>query len=548
MADIIGTEGVDELASTTDGQRMLGLGGDDRIAVGHAAVWAEGGDGDDDLDLNLSRTFGYPGGYTAYPTGNLAGGDGDDDLSIVVEGIWSGTILAHFDASGDSGNDHLFFSGRTDARNGGLFATSSGGDGNDVIEMSATGESTLLDDMGDSAHANLFAYGDAGDDMILVSAATTGVWYTISNFELKGGSGNDVIATDAITWGAQETTARAIIEAGSGNDMVTVAADVTLNGFFRENFGRSIAEINGYDGNDVIAVTADVRAVRGLAEASVSLWGGRGDDRIEVVQTASARSAARDAAHPDVAAQAGGAAIGGLGNDTINLSATVSAVGAVSYAPIGVARIWQHLEGNDGDDTLSATARIEPGATPAGAVSDARNILVGGAGNDVMTGAATTLVGDGGAATGYNWIDGQGGNDTLVGTIEGVGRSTLVGGDGTDSLRVYGGSGNRLDGGKGDDTLRGGGGNDTLTGAAGGDTFVIDLSGPVGADRVTDYASAFDRLRFLGVADPDAAASFEDRGAGGDVVASFAGGLGTLTFTGIGTGAIDSFDDFATLI
>lgn len=86
-----------------------------------------------------------------------------------------------------------------------------------------------------------------------------------------------------------------------------------------------------------------------------------------------------------------------------------------------------YAAGFGGDDTITG---IERGM----------NMLYGGAGNDVVTGAS-----------GRDHLFGQGGNDTLNGV---AGNDVLMGGDG-------------------DDELRGGAGNDVMTGGRGADLFVL---------------------------------------------------------------------------
>lgn len=402
-----------------------------------------------------------------------------------------------------AGADHLFFDGFADGYNTFIQIGFDCGPGDDIVEMTAVSDSASLVDYGSGQTNRLSGAGGAGDDIILPTSTARLVTGALCVAQLYGQSGNDIIAVDTTASGLSKATAATTIEAGSGNDTVTVAAAVLLDGASASDSGWALSRINGYDGNDVIDVSIDVQSFRGFADSHFNLWGGRGDDRSVVVQTARANLADGHADSSGPAVQAGGAAIGGVGNDSIDVNATVSAAGST-----GTARIWQHVEGNDGNDTLTATAWIEPGPTAAGIVNEARNILVGGTGDDAMTGVAGTRIAAGaGVATGYNWIDGGIGNDVLVGRIEGAGRSTLVGGDGADQLRVFGGVGNRLDGGKGGDVIRGGSGDDILTGAAGADTFVFDLAVSVGSDRITDFANA-DSVQIIGTDDPDALASF----------------------------------------
>lgn len=157
---------------------------------------------------------------------------------------------------------------------------------------------------------------------------------------------------------------------------------------------------------------------------------------------------------------------GGDGNDTIRLSGlTIPVV----------------VDGGNGDDIIDAS-----GVTGVGV------ILLGGAGNDVLTGGACDDILDGGI--GNDRLYGGPGNDILFGgdgddRLGGdAGDDILIGGDGRDSLD--GGAGNdRLYGGAGDDTLLGGDGDDQLFGEAGNDI----LNGGAGND-ILDGGAGNDRL------------------------------------------------------
>ena len=72
--------------------------------------------------------------------------------------------------------------------------------------------------------------------------------------------------------------------------------------------------------------------------------------------------------------------------------------------------------------------------------------------------------------TGHNYIDGAGGDDTLIGD---EGHDIILGGDGNDTLQGHGGH-DILDGGAGNDVLHGGSGLDRLTGYDGNDQIYGD--------------------------------------------------------------------------
>jgi len=132
---------------------------------------------------------------------------------------------------------------------------------------------------------------------------------------------------------------------------------------------------------------------------------------------------------------------------------------------------------NETDGTLT----VQGGSTAdTGAAS--RNVeIVGGAGNDTLSGTrgADTLVGGDGndslsGDAGDDTLDGGNGGDVLRG---GTGDDTLIGGAGNDILE--GGEGaDTLLGGEGADTLRAGAGDDLLTGGEGSDV----LDGGEGVD------------------------------------------------------------------
>ncbi|HJU99037.1 MAG TPA: Ig-like domain-containing protein [Burkholderiaceae bacterium] len=130
-----------------------------------------------------------------------------------------------------------------------------------------------------------------------------------------------------------------------------------------------------------------------------------------------------------------------------------------------------------------------------GSTADKGVNLVGGNGNDVLSGNTTNNAEDvlqGG--NGNDTLSGYGGTDALYG---GNGDDRLAGGAGIDYL--YGDLGNdTLDGGTEGDYLFGGKGNDTLTGGGGADKFVFEPQ--FGNDRITDFHLAEgDKLYFADI-------------------------------------------------
>jgi len=124
------------------------------------------------------------------------------------------------------------------------------------------------------------------------------------------------------------------------------------------------------------------------------------------------------------------------------------------------------VDGKGGADVINASAV----GTDIAAVT-----LIGGAGNDILTGTPFSDVLDGGAND--DTLTGNAGNDLLD---AGEGDNFLYGGLGNDRL-IAGAGIDRLEGGDGIDYLSAGGGNDTLLGGIGDDT----LDGGLGDDTYT---------------------------------------------------------------
>ena len=176
-----------------------------------------------------------------------------------------------------------------------------------------------------------------------------------------------------------------------------------------------------------------------------------------------------------------------IGVDPTTGEQIVRVADVITRVPAGLNLI---VRAGGGNDTITVSPRCQ-----------LRFTLIGGAGNDVITGGggADTILGiwggdtlSGGAGAdrisggeGRDYLDGQAGDDLLVG---GEDDDTLYGLDGNDLLD--GGQGiDYLDGGRGNDRLAGGAQGDVLVGGHGDDLILggadndVSYAGP-GADRV----------------------------------------------------------------
>ena len=154
---------------------------------------------------------------------------------------------------------------------------------------------------------------------------------------------------------------------------------------------------------------------------------------------------------------------GGFGQSELITEFTLPAAGDYSLRVTGT-------EDRPQAYSLSVTIPTAVVVPPSQAGDLLPDTLIGGAGNDTLSGADSDdlLVGN----AGDDLMGGGGGNDTLLG---GAGRDTLDGGNGNDIVDGQGGA-DSLSGGAGDDTIIWDGqsdGNDTINSDTGGDTLRV---------------------------------------------------------------------------
>ena len=246
---------------------------------------------------------------------------------------------------------------------------------------------------------------------------------------VDGNALDNIIDTSPMMQSDYPVLQRVTIEGRDGNDDLTgTFSDDSLVG------GSGGDYLTGNAGSDtLLASTGDD-----------SLSGGTGDDYLD--------------ASPDV----DGLVSGGLGNDTL-----LGVLGGDSFSDDG------------GSDWLIEPDLDIPSLTLSNASIGDFEIV------RITAGDSPNLIDGSGYTAGTLYVEGLGGNDTLIG---GAGGSTLLGGDDNDSL-VGGAAEDTLNGGLGYDTLIGSGGNDWLYG--GGDDDII--TGGQGADYA-DGGSGVDRL------------------------------------------------------
>lgn len=302
-------------------------------------------------------------------------------------------------------------------------------------------------------------YGNDGDDTLVGAGGDDWLVGGAGSDTILAGGGNDTIFIDAEDLPGN-------IDAGAGEDTIVVSGTtgVTID------LALMNAEIAfGRDGNDILYSTGGT---------SVTLSGGAGNDIL----------------------------LGGSGNDVL-----IGGEGA------------DRLDGGAGDDVLFVDS------------GDLLSELRGGSGNDLLYISGTEGVSLDLTMAGIEAVIASDGNDTLTGVGMAValaldgqgGNDTLVGGDADDAL--YGGSGDDvLSGGAGADILSGGAGEDTASYASANSGVTVDLAdasantGDASGDTYDSienlWGSAFDDMLTGGDGD-----NIIEGGAGGDMIDGGAG-------------------------
>jgi Ca2+-binding RTX toxin-like protein len=385
-----------------------------------------GGDGDDQIS-NASSVYRFQadGGVGA---DRLTGGAGIDELTA---GAGNDTLSGGGDddvlAGGDGTDSLTGGAGNDDLQGGDGADTVTGGDDNDALDGGA-GDDTL-----DAGDGNDTGVAGAGNDVL---DGRTG------SDTLSGGDGIDTITGDDGADQLAGDAGRDKLSGDAGSDTLHGGDDAdALSG------GDDADEIHGDAGSDAINGDAGDDLLYG-EDGADNLLGGEGNDTAD-------GGDGNDSVDLDVGDDT---ASGGAGDDTL--------LGRSGNDTLSGDAGSDSLAGDDGDDSLSGGAGndvLDPGA--------GRDSVAGGADEDLATYAARAedlhLSLDGVADDGA-----PGESDALSDDVE-----DLVGGSGNDVLSGSDAS-NHLNGGGGDDSLFGAGGPDTLDGGADDDT----LDGGAGAD------------------------------------------------------------------
>jgi len=472
-----GSGGNDSLDGRGGNDSLTGGGGDDTILGGDGNDTITGGTGSDSIDAGIGNDL------VSWSTGDgndtITGGNGTDTLDVSFGGA-TVTLDAVGGAVRVTAGAEVLSAAQIEILR--LFASG----GNDSVVIGTNIVINSLTGSGLTA-ADVQIHGNGGNDRLdgSGSALTLGLFGDDGNDTLLGGSGNDTLnggndtdtADFSLAANAVSVDLAAGTATGSGNDQLS-AIERLIGSAFDDTL------LGGAGGETLIG---------GLGDDSLDGRGG-----FDTVDYSGASSAV--AIDLSVTAQA---TTGGLGTDSLTgiegvvgtgFDDTLTGNGSANLLTGGAGN--DSLIGGDGDDTL-----------------------VAGTGSDTLEGGNGTDTADLSARTGNLVIDLT---DPTVGNLTAI--ENLIGGSGNDSVTGTSGA-NLLQGGAGSDTLIGAAGNDTLMGGGGTDRLI----GGAGADLLSGSNGEAQVFRYNGASEgADTITAFES---GTDTIDVSGGGFGVASIT-----------------
>jgi Ca2+-binding RTX toxin-like protein len=353
---------------------------------------------------------------------------------------------------------------------GGLFATGVSGAAGVTVDLG-----------GEVSGDALKLTGTAGPDTVVFGAAGIAIngdgfidiaVTDVEHFVISLDDGDDAFSGAGNVATGTAFPIAVVVYGGNGND--------TLRG------GAGDDTLNGGPGNDTFTTGL-------VADGNDAMFGGDGTDTADyTTRTAAVSISINDMADDGASGETDNVATdievirGGLGDDTLTGSPNADKI----YGGPG----GDTIRGGDGNDVLNGDAGND--IFDEGIATSGSDVIIGGAGIDTVSYAGrttpVTIALDGVAHSGA-----PSENDRIMLDVENV-----IGGSGNDTIT---GSSidNVLDGGAGNDTISGGAGNDTLIGGADNDTLRGDSgddvfdegSGASGADTMAGGAG-IDRVDY----------------------------------------------------
>lgn len=487
---LVGTKDADYINGYEGNDTLIGLGGNDTILSGAGNNHIDGGSGDDSIfigdywwDSEVSDVIGGDGNdtitvYDAIDGYSVDGGAGTDRLELSMSNGLTPTSIKNVEIlaidSGTFAPDFLS-----------TFSEIRGIYGNTYLNITLSGPGNA--DLHFAPDVTGYIQGSSGDDSISLATVTSSffIFGSEGNDTLIGGAAGDHLADDEDIGADYTPGGNDLLQGGAGNDtLVSYIGIDTLEGGtgndrlesnnYSDNSGIVTAPVlSGGDGDDTIVIADDLD--------SLTADGGAGSDLLVIysstnLENASATNIERASIYSVTASPEflnSFSAIEGLSGQNY-VTITFSTAGSAELHVVD--GLTGYVYGSSGDDSISV-------ATATGyfylAGSDGNDTLVGGMAGDYLNGDESSSIQP---ASGNDLLQGGEGNDTLVSS---VGSDTLDGGAGNDILRSYYYSSKlsvtnalQASGGDGDDKLYISNNLDSLIadGGAGSDVLTIESS------------------------------------------------------------------------
>lgn len=374
-----------------------------------------------------------------------------------------------------------------------------------TVGISGTAPITITTDTFDAAVV-ITSTNSAG--VTLSQALTTG-----QQFVGTSSSGNDVIeigaTTKAITTGAGNDSIISTgtvgtggsVDAGDGIDNITLTSAQAEAADNSSTFNAKFKNFETLTISDALSATADIDLAGINAVSKVVLAAG-GDATTAILRSFVDNGTLElDANATGVTALVNGALFSASNIINVQLSKTGGALTAGTITTTGVETVniavADVLEaGSDTAAVVHTIILVDPQATTL-KVTGNNGLTLTNTGNTAVTSFdASGVVANGALDTAGNLaVTFTSANTTSTATVK------IIGGAGNDVLTGVGAL-DSISGGAGADTITGGAGADTLTGGAGADVFryntIATTTGAAGVnvDRITDFVAGTDKINF----------------------------------------------------
>jgi hypothetical protein len=278
---------------------LAGGGGNDTAAldiptldiIGTVMVNFDGSRGDDEFRMHVASDVHVYGLLDI----RAVGGAGNEMFDLLLDPCYLPAGRGNVAFDGGVGNDTLSASLRHLENEGQLAIELDGGGGNDRLSLGAVEPCYLP-----GSETRIALSGDADDDRIDVSLDDPEIEGLLS-LVVGGGGGNDIVESFIVPCLLPGGRGSFMFDLGAGDDQFM------MNVGHGEMAGAMVMSAHGGEGNDQLAFSAVDPCILPESETRIGLFGGDGDDRIDVSLD-----------DPEIEGRFDLAVSGGVGNDIVD--------------------------------------------------------------------------------------------------------------------------------------------------------------------------------------------------------------------------------------